>query len=521
MNSTRAMDRAVEQATDGGAPQPAESTADPWQRSTQWGWHDHQASSTSWSRDSWSSPTAPTRDSAWQSHWNGRDRWQVGQLTQQTQAHLAPPTPVSSGVSAGPPLPGEPSPPRGPAPRGVAPARVGQSWYRVDGGGDAPKRLEQPVPSTSDDAHLACVAPAPAAQSVDPTTKHDIDVADRVSSALADCSDQHSAEQHSEAADFSEAAPFASDDAHLACLAPAPAAQSVDPTTKHANDQAAPQMLALPSVCTFQEMQQMRPVNGIGGKAACTKQRDLRQVCLQNRVFEIDVTETWPEWRAVLRALPRNMQQLIIGNGIARVKFRLLEGVRDPNYAKKDSGERHVFEILRVDTSAVHLHYHKHGSLDDPVLVDPIAMPQNANSGASQPTAPFIALSPSQPNIGRREAVLALTRLLNACWNTGPGAVDITDGHAFDWKRFIANTMEHFEIAAMELEKVFALRTADSGPPQLALCTTGTTWKVMDPTQKNYKNTRLPGLRDMSSNWRTEPLLLQPRTLDTNWMRMR
>jgi len=454
------MDRAVEQATDGGAPQPAESTADPWQRSTQWGWHDHQASSTSWSRDSWSSPTAPTRDSAWQSHWNGRDRWQVGQLTQQTQAHLAPPTPVSSGVSAGPPLPGEPSPPRGPAPRGVAPARVGQSWYRVDGGGDAPKRLEQPVPSTSDDAHLACVAPAPAAQ-------------------------------------------------------------SVDPTTKHANDQAAPQMLALPSVCTFQEMQQMRPVNGIGGKAACTKQRDLRQVCLQNRVFEIDVTETWPEWRAVLRALPRNMQQLIIGNGIARVKFRLLEGVRDPNYAKKDSGERHVFEILRVDTSAVHLHYHKNGSLDDPVLVDPIAMPQNANSGASQPTAPFIALSPSQPNIGRREAVLALTRLLNACWNTGPGAVDITDGHAFDWKRFIANTMEHFEIAAMELEKVFALRTADSGPPQLALCTTGTTWKVMDPTQKNYKNTRLPGLRDMSSNWRTEPLLLQPRTLDTNWMRMR
>ena len=377
------------------------------------------------------------------------------------------------------------------------------------------------MPSTSDDAHLACVAPAPAAQSVDPTTKHDIDVADHASSALADCSDQHSAEQHSEAANFSEAKDFASDDAHLACVAPAPAAQSVDPTTKHANDQAAPQMLALPSVCTFQEMQQMRPVNGIGGKAACTKQRDLRQVCLQNRVFEIDVTETWPEWRAVLRALPRNMQQLIIGNGIARVKFRLLEGVRDPNYAKKDSGERHVFEILRVDTSAVHLHYHKHGSLDDPVLVDPIAMPQNANSGASQPTAPFIALSPSQPNIGRREAVLALTRLLNACWNTGPGAVDITDGHAFDWKRFIANTMEHFEIAAMELEKVFALRTADSGPPQLALCTTGTRWKVMDPTQKNYKNTRLPGLRDMSSNWRTEPLLLQPRTLDTNWMRMR
>ena len=264
----------------------------------------------------------------------------------------------------------------------------------------------------------------------------------------------------------------------------------------------------------------MQPVKGMGGKAACVKQRELRQWCLRNNVFEIDVTETWPEWRAVLRALPWNMQRLIIGNGITRVKFRLLQGVRDPNYAKMDSGERHVFEILRVDTSAVHLHYHKNGSLDDPVHVDPIVMPQNANSGASQPTAPVIAPSPSQPLIGRREAVLALTVLLNACWNNGAGAVDITDGQAFDWKRFVANTMEHLEIAAMKLEKVFALRTEDSGSPKLALCTTGTRWKMLHLTQTIYKNTRLSGLRDMSSNWRTEPLFLQPQTLGRNWMEM-
>ena len=40
------------------------------------------------------------------------------------------------------------------------------------------------------------------------------------------------------------------------------------------------QMLALPSVCTFQEVQEMQPVKGMGGKAACAKQRELRQVCL-------------------------------------------------------------------------------------------------------------------------------------------------------------------------------------------------------------------------------------------------
>ena len=46
-----------------------------------------------------------------------------------------------------------------------------------------------------------------------------------------------------------------------------------------------------------------------------------------------------------------------------------------------------MFEILRVDTSAVQLHYHKDGTFDDPVFVEPIVTPQNANSDASQPTA--------------------------------------------------------------------------------------------------------------------------------------
>ena len=74
----------------------------------------------------------------------------------------------------------------------------------------------------------------------------------------------------------------------------------------------------------------------------------------------------------------------------------------------------------------------------------------------------------------------------------GAGAIDITDGHAFDWKRFLANTMEHLEIAAMELEKVFALRTADSGSPMLAFCATDTKWKMLDPTEKIQTYT-LPG----------------------------
>ena len=155
--------------------------------------------------------------------------------------------------------------------------------------------------------------------------------------------------------------------------------------------------------------------------------------------------------------------------------------------------------------------------------VDPI-VPQNANSGASQPTAPFTAIagdpSSSQPVIGRREAVLALTALLNACWQHGQGAVDITDEVGFAWRRSFANTMENLQIAAMDIDKVFALRTEDYGLPKLAVCTTGTTWKVLDPNQAVYKNSRKPGLQDMYSNWRTDPLLSHPQVVPANWMRM-
>ena len=60
----------------------------------------------------------------------------------------------------------------------------------------------------------------------------------------------------------------------------------------------------------------------------------------------------------------------------------------------------------------------------------------------------------------------------------------------------------------MNLEKVFAYRTENSGPPKLAFCTKGIEWATLNPTENNYKNTRNPGLQDMFSNGRTEPFFL-------------
>jgi hypothetical protein len=54
----------------------------------------------------------------------------------------------------------------------------------------------------------------------------------------------------------------------------------------------------------------------------------------------------------------------MIGTGIVSFKFRLLQGERDHNYIKKDSGEKHVFEITTLDGSRWQLHYHKNGKQD-------------------------------------------------------------------------------------------------------------------------------------------------------------
>ena len=263
------------------------------------------------------------------------------------------------------------------------------------------------------------------------------------------------------------------------------------------------------------------------GKVGNRKQKELREVCLENGILEVDLTQTWPQWQQVLRGWPFNHQlQQMVGPGISQFKFRLLEGTRDSNFAKWDSGERHVFEILRIDTTVVHVHYHKNGHPDEPVTLPSAALLENANSGASQPTVPFVAMavdpSPSQPLIGRRQAVMALDALLNTCWQTRAGAVDITDAVGFDWNRFFTNTKEALEIQELDIEKVFALRTTESGKQKLAICTTGTGWKIFDPTQVHYTNSKKhPGLHVMHLNWRTDPLLMQAQMVPTSWMRLR
>ena len=95
--------------------------------------------------------------------------------------------------------------------------------------------------------------------------------------------------------------------------------------------------------------------------------------------------------------------------------------------------------------------------------------------------------------------MLALQRILKNCWGKQEGVVDITDGEAFHWRRYVANTMECKEISRMDLEMVFALRTADSTDQMLALVLSDSDASQLAAQQGRMKR------KDAAATWAPSP----------------
>ena len=269
-------------------------------------------------------------------------------------------------------------------------------------------------------------------------------------------------------------------------------------------------------ICTLQDIANLTPEPNMGGKAANAKQKELRKTCLDEGLWEIDVTDSWPQWRQVLRAMNQSTMEDVIGDGIVSVTFRLLENVQDPNYCRKkdDPGERHVFEIVRSDTSAVHLHYHSNGRLDNP----PYFPPKDGSSGASQPTEPNHPPNASVPIIGRKEYFRACAALVKHCWGTADtpnvGAVDITDGKGFDWRRYIKNIKECKKVDETAISNVFVMSyLGQEDSPELAFAKADGTWHQLSP-EKGSK------LETQKEIWYEVPFFRRAQTVSHSWMRL-
>ena len=312
----------------------------------------------------------------------------------------------------------------------------------------------------------------------------------------------------------------------------------------HDNDQA---LAPLPQVVlTGVQLEAMRRVSGRAGKYACSQQRDLRAQLLLTGEYEHDLTYgDWPWWD-VIRSLPQDLRTLLVGPGVTMFTFKLVVGEMDHNYVGKpnDSGERHVFHIRRADNVAHHLHFHKNGSLDDPVksqhtVTLPTTLPIGCvirqddftiddYNGALQPVG-FDEGFITGPNIGRREAALACTILLDACGGQGRAAsVDVTDEFAFPWRRWLlhqTNTYLYAVFRPQNIVRVFIYRGLfdfdefhrlirdDDDIPKIACCLADGTFVRYYPRSRTKK-------AEILDNWPAVRLFHRPHHVTLPWNRM-
>ena len=197
----------------------------------------------------------------------------------------------------------------------------------------------------------------------------------------------------------------------------------------------------------------------LGSKKAWECQRRLREIRMDSDTPHAIVNLSHShysefDWKAMLKSLPTAPH--IIGCGVTAFHFRLLPDVMDQNYIKMDSGERHVFEVVRADASRVLLHFHKNGKCDPPEILpakevapsDAATSEQLGVSYTCQPALEYsdimgtAAAGDKSAPLGRAEATIALQSLLiSGFGEAGIGAINLTDGVAFPWTRFLNNNI--------------------------------------------------------------------------------
>ena len=301
---------------------------------------------------------------------------------------------------------------------------------------------------------------------------------------------------------------------------------------------------------TLADLEQVVKVPNMGGKRACKWQRELRDQCIANGETEADITRD-PEhdWKQVLRAANPTFAAGIIGDGIVRVLFRIIETERDVNYINVDSHGRHYFDFIRANGSAMRLHYHNNGSTDAPIYLAPLGAAQPPapgaaptlqhapGGGAAQPAASSGGRHVPLPvtwqhiqeaarlrhQVGRHEASAAFQTLLHHHHGASTaGAVDITNGAAFDWIRWLAQLACARDVIGGGVHRVYAVRWLPHQDPEAVFCYRDHTYCTLAPNLGRYGK-RQGGNRVTTywfASWRTEALLCQAPEARTSWIQV-
>ena len=298
-----------------------------------------------------------------------------------------------------------------------------------------------------------------------------------------------------------------------------------------------------PVLFSWHELVAMRQEQACGGKAANAEQKRLRAQCFANNLWEIDLSRSTYDWRQLLKAMPEGKSRPLVGGGIVKFSFRLLENVRDHNYMKTDSGERHVFEITCVDGERWQLHFHKNGNMDSPTRIPPpSAMPQavlhgqptnNTLGSAARPvheegaTWHLRDILDNTPHdnlpVGRHEAHMALATILQSHTPRAvPFAVDITASTAFPWQRWLRNVVENQELIGSGVVKVFALCRTTPLEAQIVFCHPDDTWTCAKPRKRlEYEWGNVCAWCREAHGWRACPTFAQAPVQTVSWIQTR
>ncbi len=116
----------------------------------------------------------------------------------------------------------------------------------------------------------------------------------------------------------------------------------------------------------------------------------------------------------------------------------------------------------------------------------------------------------SRRTIGRNEASVTLQMLLHHHHGEiDPGAVDITNGTACDWLRWVAGVEGASNVFRGGVHRVYAVRWQPRGAPEAVFCYGNCTYSTLAPTFARYTGARNATRFELygSGNWATEPLL--------------
>ncbi len=126
--------------------------------------------------------------------------------------------------------------------------------------------------------------------------------------------------------------------------------------------------------------------------------------------------------------------------------------------------------------------------------------------------------------IRRPEATSAFQTLLHRQYGeTAPGAIDITNGTAFEWLRWLASLAGAREVFQDSVHKVFAVRWEQDGAPEAVFCYGNGTYCTLAPHVAHYRGaknqTRFRWYAN--GNWATEPLPVAAPVAARAWLPLR